>query len=95
MILMPGLGVEPLPDRAERPSLVAQLARAVGGPLNVNPSASLTARAEAGAARASIGPSAFRFLMAEFERRAKKLLAGDAEAFSLAGRTSGSDPHAG
>jgi 2-methylisocitrate lyase-like PEP mutase family enzyme len=64
------------------PSLVAHLARAVGGPVNVNLSAPLSALAEAGAARISIGPSAFRFLMTEFERRAKKLLAGDAGAFS-------------
>ena len=33
------------------PSLVAQLARAVGGPLNVNPSVPLSALAKAGAAR--------------------------------------------
>jgi 2-methylisocitrate lyase-like PEP mutase family enzyme len=64
------------------PALVAELASAVDGPLNVNPSVPLTALAEAGAARVSIGPSAFGFLMAEFGRRAGKLLAGDAAAFS-------------
>jgi 2-methylisocitrate lyase-like PEP mutase family enzyme len=64
------------------PVLVAQLARDVGGLLNVNLSDPLSALAEAGAARVSVGAGAFRFLMAEFERRAKKLLAGDAKAFS-------------
>jgi len=63
-------------------SLVAELAGAVGGPLNVNPSVPLAALAEAGAARVSIGPGAFGFVMAEFGRRAEKLLAGDAAAFS-------------
>jgi 2-methylisocitrate lyase-like PEP mutase family enzyme len=48
------------------PSLVAELGSAVGGPLNVNPSVPLTALAEAGAARVSIGPGAFRLVMAEF-----------------------------
>jgi 2-methylisocitrate lyase-like PEP mutase family enzyme len=63
------------------PSLVAELASAVGGPLNVNPSVPLTALAEAGAALLSIGPGAFRLLMAEFGRRAEKLLAGCAAVF--------------
>jgi 2-methylisocitrate lyase-like PEP mutase family enzyme len=63
-------------------ALVAQLASAADGPLNVNPSVPLTALATAGAARISIGPSAFRFLMADFGRRARDLLAGDARAFS-------------
>lgn len=64
------------------PGLTARLVPAVGGPLNVNPSAPLSALAEAGAARVSIGPRALRFLMGELERHAKKLLAGDAAAFS-------------
>jgi 2-methylisocitrate lyase-like PEP mutase family enzyme len=64
------------------PALVAELASAVGGPVNVNPSVPLAALAEAGAARVSIGPGAFGFVMAEFGRRAEKLLAGDAAAFS-------------
>jgi 2-methylisocitrate lyase-like PEP mutase family enzyme len=64
------------------PAVVARLVPDVRGPLNVNPSAPLSALAEAGASRLSIGPGALRFLMAELERRAKKLLAGDAAAFS-------------
>jgi 2-methylisocitrate lyase-like PEP mutase family enzyme len=64
------------------PALVAQLASALGRPVNVNPSDPLSALAEAGAARVSIGAGAFRFLMAEYERRAKQLLTGDAKAFS-------------
>jgi 2-methylisocitrate lyase-like PEP mutase family enzyme len=64
------------------PVLVAQLTSALGRPVNVNPSDPLSALAEAGAARVSVGAGAFRFMMAEYERRAKKLLAGDAKAFS-------------
>jgi 2-methylisocitrate lyase-like PEP mutase family enzyme len=64
------------------PVLAAELTPAVGGLLNVNLSDPLSALAEAGAARVSVGAGAFRFLMADFERRAKQLLAGDAKAFS-------------
>jgi 2-methylisocitrate lyase-like PEP mutase family enzyme len=64
------------------PVLVAQLVSALGRPVNVNPADPLSALAAAGAARVSTGAGAFRFLMAEYERRAKQLLTGDAKAFS-------------
>jgi 2-methylisocitrate lyase-like PEP mutase family enzyme len=65
------------------PILAAQLVRALDRrPVNVNLSDPLSALAEAGAARVSVGAGAFRFLMADFERRARNLLAGDATAFS-------------
>jgi 2-methylisocitrate lyase-like PEP mutase family enzyme len=64
------------------PALVAQLTSALGRPVNVNPADPLSALAEAGAARVSAGAGPFRFLMADYERRAKMLLGGDAKAFS-------------
>jgi 2-methylisocitrate lyase-like PEP mutase family enzyme len=65
------------------PVLVGQLTRELGRrPVNVNPSDPLSALAEAGAARVSAGAGPFRFLMADYERRARNLLAGDAKAFS-------------
>jgi 2-methylisocitrate lyase-like PEP mutase family enzyme len=62
------------------PSFVKQIVAAVGGAVNVNPSAPLEALAGAGAARVSFGAGAFAFVMADFERRASAVLAGDAAA---------------
>ena len=65
------------------PVLVGQLTRELGRrPVNVNVSDPLSALAEAGAARVSVGAGPFRFMMADFERRARNLLAGGATAFS-------------
>jgi 2-methylisocitrate lyase-like PEP mutase family enzyme len=63
------------------PALVAEVVSELGRPVNVNPSESLAALAEAGAARISLGGGVHRWMMAELERRARRLLAGDATAF--------------
>jgi 2-methylisocitrate lyase-like PEP mutase family enzyme len=70
------------PIGLHQPAFVAELVDALGRPVNVNPSPPLKALADAGAARVSLGAGPFRFLMAEFERRAKLLFAGDATAFT-------------
>ena len=70
------------PISLNQASIAAQLIEELGHrPVNVNPSNPLAALAEAGAARISLGAAPFHFLMAEFERRTKLLLAGDAGAF--------------
>ena len=51
-------------------------------PVNVNPSDPLAALAEAGAARISLGGGVHNWMMGELERRARRLLAGDATAFA-------------
>jgi 2-methylisocitrate lyase-like PEP mutase family enzyme len=63
------------------PELVAQVVKELDRPVNVNPSQPLTALAEAGAARISLGGGVHSWMMGELERRAKRLLAGDATAF--------------
>lgn len=64
------------------PAIVRRLVTAVGGWVNVNPSAPLSALAEAGAARVSFGAGPFFWLMGDFQRRAAAALAGDATAFA-------------
>jgi 2-methylisocitrate lyase-like PEP mutase family enzyme len=71
------------PISLNRASIAAELIQALGRRhVNVNPSKPLSALADAGAARVSLGAGPFHFLMAEFERRTKLLLAGDAGAFT-------------
>jgi 2-methylisocitrate lyase-like PEP mutase family enzyme len=71
------------PIGLNQPSIAAELIEALGRrPVNVNPSNPLQALADAGAARISLGAGPFHFLMGEFERRTKLLLAGDAGAFT-------------
>jgi 2-methylisocitrate lyase-like PEP mutase family enzyme len=64
------------------PGLLAQVVTELERPVNVNPSQPLAALAEAGAARISLGGGVHQWMMGELERRAKRLLAGDASAFS-------------
>jgi 2-methylisocitrate lyase-like PEP mutase family enzyme len=63
------------------PGLVAQVVEELDRPLNVNPSEPLAALASAGAARISLGGGVHNWMTGELERRAKRLLAGDAGAF--------------
>jgi 2-methylisocitrate lyase-like PEP mutase family enzyme len=63
------------------PTLAAQVVKDLNRPVNVNPSEPLAALAEAGAARISLGGSVHSWMMGELERRARRLLAGDATAF--------------
>lgn len=64
------------------PALVAQVVKELGRPVNVNPSEPLAALADAGAARISLGGGVHNWMMRELERRAERLLAGDATAFA-------------
>lgn len=64
------------------PALVARVVEAVDHPVNVNPSDPLAALAEAGAARISLGGGVHLWMMGELQRRAARLLAGDATAFA-------------
>jgi 2-methylisocitrate lyase-like PEP mutase family enzyme len=65
------------------PDLVAQVVEELDRrPVNVNPSEPLAALIDAGAARISLGGGAHNWMMVELERRAKRLLAGDATAFA-------------
>ena len=64
------------------PGIAATLVGAVGGWVNVNPSSPLSALADAGVARVSFGAGPFFWLMADFERRTRAALAGDAAAFA-------------
>jgi 2-methylisocitrate lyase-like PEP mutase family enzyme len=64
------------------PALVAQVVKELDRPVNVNPSEPLAALAEAGAARVSLGGGVHNWMMGELERRAKRLLAGEATAFA-------------
>jgi len=64
------------------PKLVAQVVNELDRPVNVNPSEPLAALVEAGAARISLGGGVHNWMMGELERRAKRLLAGDARAFA-------------
>jgi 2-methylisocitrate lyase-like PEP mutase family enzyme len=63
------------------PTLVAQVVKELDRPVNVNPSEPLAALADAGAARISLGGGVHNWMMGELERRARRLLAGDATAF--------------
>lgn len=63
------------------PALVAQVVKELDRPVNVNPSEPLAALAEAGAARISLGGGVHNWMLGELERRARRLLAGDATAF--------------
>jgi 2-methylisocitrate lyase-like PEP mutase family enzyme len=69
------------PIRLADPTLVAQVVKELDRPVNVNPSHPLAALAEAGAARISLGGGVHNWMMGELERRAGRLLAGDATAF--------------
>jgi 2-methylisocitrate lyase-like PEP mutase family enzyme len=64
------------------PVLVSQIVNELDRPVNVNPSEPLAALVEAGAARISLGGGVHSWIMGELERRAERLLAGDATAFS-------------
>jgi 2-methylisocitrate lyase-like PEP mutase family enzyme len=70
------------PIRLREPALVAQVVKELERPVNVNPSEPLAALAEAGAARLSLGGGVHAWIMAELERRARRLLAGDVGAFA-------------
>jgi len=63
------------------PALAAQIVKELDRPVNVNPSEPLAALAQAGAARISLGGGVHNWMMGELERRAKRLLGGDATAF--------------
>jgi 2-methylisocitrate lyase-like PEP mutase family enzyme len=67
-----------LRDRA----LVAQVVKELDRPVNVNPSDPLSALVDAGAARISLGGGVHNWMMGDLERRARRLLAGDATAFA-------------
>jgi 2-methylisocitrate lyase-like PEP mutase family enzyme len=69
------------PIRLADAALVAQVVQQLDRPVNVNPSAPLAALAEAGAARISLGGGVHNWMIGELERRARRLLAGDATAF--------------
>ena len=64
------------------PALVARVVKELDRPVNVNPSEPLAALAEAGAARISLGGGVHHWVIGELERRARRLLAGDATAFA-------------
>jgi 2-methylisocitrate lyase-like PEP mutase family enzyme len=64
------------------PSLVAQVVKELDCPVNVNASEPLTSLAEAGAARVSLGGGVHNWMMGELQRRAERLLSGDANAFA-------------
>lgn len=64
------------------PRLVTQIVEELGRPVNVNPSEPLAALAAAGAARISLGGGVHSWMLGELERRAKRLLTGDAGAFT-------------
>jgi 2-methylisocitrate lyase-like PEP mutase family enzyme len=64
------------------PVLVAQVVKELNRPVNVNPSDPLSALADAGAARISLGGGVHTWMMAELERRTGRFLAGDATAFA-------------
>ena len=70
------------PIGLREPALVAQVVTELDRPVNVNPSDPLVALAEAGAARISLGGGVHKWMMGELERRSKRLLAGDANAFA-------------
>ena len=63
------------------PDIARRIVDAVGGWVNVNPSAPLSALADAGVARVSFGAGPFFWLMGDFQRRAGNALGGDAAAF--------------
>ncbi len=64
------------------PVLVARIVKELDRPVNVNPSHPLDALAEAGAARISLGGGVHNWMVTELERRARRLLDGDAAAFA-------------
>jgi 2-methylisocitrate lyase-like PEP mutase family enzyme len=64
------------------PVLVAHIVKELDRPVNVNPSGPLSALAEAGAARISLGGGVHNWMMRELERRARLILDGDAAAFA-------------
>jgi 2-methylisocitrate lyase-like PEP mutase family enzyme len=64
------------------PALVAQVVKELDRPVNVNPSDPLSALVDAGAARISLGGGVHNWMMGDLERRARRLLAGDATAFA-------------
>jgi 2-methylisocitrate lyase-like PEP mutase family enzyme len=65
------------------PTLVGRVVKELDErPVNVNLSVPLAALVEAGAARISLGGGVHNWMMRELERRARRLLAGDATAFA-------------
>jgi 2-methylisocitrate lyase-like PEP mutase family enzyme len=65
------------------PVLVGRVVGELQSPVNVNASEPLSALAEAGAARISLGGGVHSWMTLELEQRAKRLLAGDATAFTV------------
>jgi 2-methylisocitrate lyase-like PEP mutase family enzyme len=70
------------PVSLREPALVAEVVRRLRRPVNVNPSDPLSALADAGAARISLGGGVHNWMMRELQQRAAKLVAGDAAAFA-------------
>ena len=66
------------------PTLVSRVVGELNSPVNVNLSEPLSALAEAGAARISLGGGGHAWMMPELKQRARRLLAGDAAAFAAA-----------
>jgi 2-methylisocitrate lyase-like PEP mutase family enzyme len=64
------------------PVLVARVVKELDRPVNVNPSDPLSALADAGAARISLGGGVHSWMLRELERRTRLLLDGDATAFA-------------
>jgi 2-methylisocitrate lyase-like PEP mutase family enzyme len=65
------------------PEMIRRVVDQLGAPVNVNanPAVALADQAAAGAARLSIGPMAFRTMLAQLQERATRLLGGDSSAF--------------
>ena len=64
------------------PTLVKALVDELQRPVNVNPSDPISALADAGAARISLGGGVHAWMMRELEARARRALAGEPGAFS-------------
>lgn len=64
------------------PALVKRVVDELQRPVNVNPSDPISALADAGAARISLGGGVHAWMVRELEARARRALAGDAAAFS-------------
>ena len=71
------------PIRVSQPELVAELVAALDAPVNANidPTVGIDALASAGAARISVGPSAFAAVMRDLRHRTELLLGGDIGGF--------------
>jgi len=64
------------------PALVTRVVEELQSPVNVNASNPLSALAEAGAARISLGGGVHNWMVRELTQRTERLLAGDATAFA-------------